>query len=342
MANESFLLEFRRNGEFFPATQFIPGEGIILGGESSAWPLGVATRLTPTLPGTKILIENIQRARGWLAEHKFLFQLAPDNGRLRFSGLEPNLFPPGGYEVDVFVGGYSVRDGPFRFQVPANGSAVVPVTLAPDKKRVVLDRPVAEFDALTQAIVTDPNSILDGLPLGGWLSDPNRRAARKACVLNLLAKLRTPIQPGRQPLSAGVRSLFFADVDRIYAELAPGFDARLGGPDSGFGKDATLHPTHKRLIEKIPSMNRPAFQLQSFRQQVDTESMQIVVASDGSADGAQYADIDVDLGNPFVSVVGFVVHLGELLDPGKTDHLALFSRLKGSASNDFLYYKLEG
>ena len=52
-----------------------------------------------------------------------------------------------------------------------------------------------------------------------------------------------------------------------------------------------------------------------------------------------YADLDIDLGNPLQDVVGFVVHVGELIDPGRTDHLGLRAKLgKNKRIAPFLFY----
>lgn len=156
-------------------------------------------------------------------------------------------------------------------------------------------------------------------------------------MLNILAKLRTPIA-GKPALSEGISRLIFADIDRVYAELEPGFVDRLGSSSSGFREDPVVHTTHLKLLKRIP--NGSAYHLESFREHVAALSMQLAVAVPDNAAERQYADIDIDLGNPFTTPRGFFIHVGELLDPGKTDHLALFGPLSGSASKDFLYYEL--
>ena len=69
--------------------------------------------------------------------------------------------------------------------------------------------------------------------------------------------------------------------------------------------------------------------------------MQIVVAEPpaGFDDPTVYADIDIDMGNPLWDLEGLIVHLSELLDSGKTDHLALYKKLKDSPAGEFLYYQ---
>ena len=50
--------------------------------------------------------------------------------------------------------------------------------------------------------------------------------------------------------------------------------------------------------------------------------------------------LDLDLGNPLQDVLGFVVHMGELLDGKPTNHLELRKALAKSKAGGFLYYKV--
>ena len=51
-----------------------------------------------------------------------------------------------------------------------------------------------------------------------------------------------------------------------------------------------------------------------------------------------YAEFDLDLGNPLQDVLGFVTHVGELLDGKPTNHLDLRKTLAKGKAADFLYY----
>jgi hypothetical protein len=150
--------------------------------------------------------------------------------------------------------------------------------------------------------------------------------------------LRTPAA-GAEPLAKHVRSVLLADVDRIYVKLDGGFAEALSQPGSGFRQDpGAIHETHGRLKLRVP--NGRDHDLRSFREMVGLHSLQIVVASTNNLDAPQYADVDIDLGNPFASPKGLVVHIGELIDPDRTDHLALSGPLSQSASREFLYYSV--
>ena len=67
--------------------------------------------------------------------------------------------------------------------------------------------------------------------------------------------------------------------------------------------------------------------------------MQLVVAippQNGS--GAYFADLDIDLANPWHDVAGFVIHVGELIDGDPVDHLALRRKLITGTTKEFVYY----
>jgi hypothetical protein len=68
--------------------------------------------------------------------------------------------------------------------------------------------------------------------------------------------------------------------------------------------------------------------------------MQVICATH-RASGRVIAELDIDLGNPTIDLAGFVKHVGELIDPGRTNHLSLFPALAAGRTSDFLYYRLE-
>ena len=335
MAAEAFEFVFERRNQNLPVTGLKPHEGIVLDGETSAWPLGIALQLTPISAGTRVRWENIQRQQGWIGARTFGLSMSVRNGRLRFEGLKPKLLPEGSYQVSIFVGGYRFHTKVYEFTIPKDDTAVILVQDKPDKRSVQLNRAVNDFDDATRKIV-DASSI-DGIGLAEWLLQSHRRDSRKACILNILAKMRTPIA-GKPPLSDGVKRLIFADVDRVYAELEPRFVNRIMLPDAGFEEDPVIHSTHLRLLQLVP--NGTASQLHSVRERVPTLSTQLTLAIPDDSDAPQYADIDIDLGNPFTTPLGFIIHIGELIDPGKTDHLGLCRKLQDSPCSDFLYYRI--
>jgi hypothetical protein len=67
-------------------------------------------------------------------------------------------------------------------------------------------------------------------------------------------------------------------------------------------------------------------------------SMQAVVVIPPADLPHTYAEFDLDLGNPLQDVLGFFVHMGELLDGRPTNHLDMRKVLAKAKASDFLYY----
>ena len=95
---------------------------------------------------------------------------------------------------------------------------------------------------------------------------------------------------------------------------------------------------HGRLLDEIPAAERPGFtRLISFRGE-GKPSLQMVIAVPPVASPHTYAEFDLDLANPLQDVLGFIVHMGELLDGKPTNHLDLRKSLAKTKAKDFLYY----
>lgn len=69
--------------------------------------------------------------------------------------------------------------------------------------------------------------------------------------------------------------------------------------------------------------------------------MQVTVARPENASDRFYADVDLDLGNPLQDVAGFLVHFGEIVVPGRTDHFRLRRRLVRGEMAQFIYYEID-
>jgi hypothetical protein len=203
------------------------------------------------------------------------------------------------------------------------------------KRKLALNRPVEEFDRHSERILRHPKSRLDGRSAVDWLTGGKHRDRRKACLLNILAKLGAV--PGvDKSLNRLVHYVFFAEMDRIYCAVSADFHQLVKGT---FNHDSVVHPTHKRLLSRIPGKTPEAYHLRSYREKASS-SLQVVVAEpkDGVPDRTHYVDMDIDQGNPGWDLVSALIHVGELLDPRKTNHLELRNKLAGGKTSDFLYY----
>ena len=346
--NESLLLQFEAGGRPLKIQRFRAEEGIVFERDPGASPLNAAIGLRPVYPE---LLALVQRRHDW-RRGEFRLDVAIDSGGLRFSGYkgDPEGLPDGIYDLTVQVESYEFRDGEQRVSLGEGQKAVVTLHEKPDLRRVQLHD---NFDHLTAAVINNPQSKVDGQPLLEWLKNPLPRAARQACLLNVLCKLRVPPDPThglREPLTEAIGSIYFADVDRVYAAAKPELADRLDRLVEAKLWVKEGHPAaaiHQRLLTslvdrfQIGRETAARFTLFSYRQG-GRNCLQIVVASPpaGVPETRLYADIDIDLGNPLWDLEGLIVHTGELLDPGKTDHLSLHAKLNKGETKDFLYYDM--
>ena len=203
-------------------------------------------------------------------------------------------------------------------------------------------------DPLLASVITG-NTRIDGTSVVDWLSDDRPRSKRKACFLNLLACM-CAMPTEQQPLIGFLEDIFLVDVDRIYARVDPELlilqQEHDEGHESPFREDrGPLHGTHLKLLLRITDEDQDVsskYIIKTFRQDAKP-SMQISLAipPDDKPGRGMYADIDLDLGNPKRDVAGFLVHLGELMAEGKTNHLKLNGKLKKNpAISRHLHYDI--
>lgn len=341
------MVRFESAGRQLGVVSFRKNEGLIFDQHPDASPLNVAIGFQPVFPG---LLDGVRRKHDW-RNKEFKLDAAVDSGCLRFSGFRGDRegLPGGVYDISVEVESFRFSDSEQRITIKGGRQAEMVLHETPDLRRVKLR---GGIDPVTAAILDHKASTVDGEPVRQWLASERPRAARHACLLNILAKLRVPPAPAHglpEPLTESFDFLYFAQVDRVYAAARPGLLTRLERltqtklwAKEGRPKAAI----HRRLLTSLPKLGVPEadakkFKLISYRQG-GRNCLQIVVAAPpaGFADPTVYTDLDIDLGNPLWDVEGALVHLGELLDPARTDHLALHAKLDRSDTKDFLYYEV--
>jgi len=338
--NESITLEFRKDGAKIPVNSFTAQDGIVLGSESSAWPLTMAIGIVPASPVTAFAMDTVRQRMDW-QKPRYLFNVALVNGSLRVTGVKDFGLPAGRYKVSIDIKGVRLKQNQAEVDVPKNGNGFMAIALSPDKQRFEFAADMIPPTDVTARVLDASESVLDGQPALDWLKAAGPRIQRKACLLNILATLRcTP--SAQEPLCAGVKSVFFADVDRIYAGLSGDFLQRLLQAPNLHKEGTPKAGIHARMLARIPGRRPEEFRLESFRLG-EFNSLQLCLAlpRQPSDDDTLYADIDIDLGNPLASLGGLIIHLGELIDPGQTNHLQLFGKLRQQPGfSDFLYYRL--
>lgn len=343
--DESLLLCFRSEGQPLNVAEFRPDQGIVFERRRDASPLIMALGIQPVWPG---LLDPVRRRHDW-RDKQFCLDAVKQDGGIRLSGFQGDRegFPPGVYDLTVEIESMRFRDATRRVTVREGRQTQLTLHEKPDRRGIRLRD---NIDPQISALIHDPRSVIDGQPLPDWLASRQPRAARQACLLNVLAKLRVPPDPPAgftESLASSLHFLYFADVDRIYAAARPGLAAYLENLVAAglwVKEGRPVATIHERLLASLARFGvdeaaQARFALNSFRQG-GRNCLQICLASppEDFADPTVYVDIDIDLGNPFWDLEGLFVHLGEFLDPARTDHFALRRALNKGATKDFLCY----
>lgn len=342
MADNSIVIRFMQQGVEIPIDA-LGKDGVTIGGERDASPRRVLLTLDAADPITAMQMQQIRHREGW-APGQFRLKAQRAGGRLTFVPMRSGALPNGRYRIRLRVDDLGLPST--LATVALNGTAPTVLDLEAHPVNPAITMKDAA-DVSLRRVIRAPASRIDGMPVAEWLGSPAPRTSRKACLLNLLATIRSLGGP-RGSLLDEVDSVFFADCDRIYAQVSAAFLARLRqGPGAGAGADFIVEgkprsPVHKKLLKCMAEKtlgNGGAYELISFRHS-GSPGMQAVVATPKSGRGPLFADLDIDLGNPLEDVRGFAIHMGEMIDPAVTDHLALHDVLRQPPTGEFLLYDL--
>jgi len=337
--NEFIEIRFRRKGKPFPLKRQLTG-GIEFD-EPDPLERTVGVTFDAASPATRERMNSIRRVQGW-DPGQFKLDLAVEDGALVLRGANEHALPEGLYKLKVEI---EEARTPRKFSVADvdhDGHAVVDIDVQLDERGVEVD--LDDCDADIRQLLD--RSVIDDVDAATWLEDASRRPTRQACLLNLLASLRTR-PTSRAPLVQLVHDVYYVGNDRVYAKvdrsLVDTLQALSNDPTKPFYAEGTPHaPIHGRLLSGLPEppeVKARFTTLSSFRGE-GKPSMQAVVAIPPPDLPHTYAEFDLDLGNPLQDVLGFFVHMGELLDGKPTNHLDMRKVLAKAKASDFLYYRV--
>jgi hypothetical protein len=341
---ESIVFRFFREGTRIPVSNLDKETGVEFDNERSALPTAVTFRFGAEDRATLDRMAHVRRVEDW-REDGFPLNAAVEDGQVRLTGAgkrDPGRsLPPGRYAIQIQLADTPLEQNRFTAEVPHGGEALVDVHAKRAERRFHLidDQ---DHDPVTWRILTSGRTSIDGMDGVTWLRHATRRSARKACLLNILAKLRLMREGGPESLANEVDSVRWADIDRVWAKVSGNVIGQLEGSPR-FRKDGgPLHETHARMQKRMLGSKAADYEMVSFREMTPFRSAQIIInrpKQAGSID-SHFAEMDIDLANPFIDALSFGTHLGELVDPGRTDHLAMYDSLLGDGVKDFLYYEL--
>ena len=322
-----FIVRFAKaNGKSLPVARLNtsggPDCGIVFKGEESAWPRGVAIRFSQQDPTSGI---------GW---RLWTLRVKAFNGGLLC--IPQHRTGPSKHKLEVRVGGMKLQRRSKEMDLSGSSKPLDLQFKEKPVRRIQLIR--ANFDPDVKRIIK--NSYLDrleGQPVNGpaWAASRRIHARRRACLLNLLTKLSAFKSSAVASISTLVEDVFLADFDRIYVTARPGFLESVR--KSGRFQRCRSGGVHEKLLERIDR----DYPLVGFREKVQRLSMQIVISRRGGVHakgGPEYADIDIDLGNPYMSLSGLAIHFGEVLHPDKTNHLNMHKNLAKSVKLPYIVH----
>jgi hypothetical protein len=314
-------------------------DGLIFDGESDMWPRRMRVTIVPRSDTAAYRMRRVRQINSWpYPEYKLRCEVK--NGGLLFTGVTPDGLPSGDYWFSLDVEDLPSLADRYKVFLRDDAETSLSVQMTADPRRITLNDKTR--DPEIQRVIS-ASTIGDDWNVSDWLQDPRPRVTRKACLLNLLAKLRTSPN-GDEPLIKYVDRLIFVGTERVYAKVAPGFFEELTAlardPKKPFYNEGSPKAAiHYRLLSAA-KVTEEAYELVSFRQE-QHPSMQIVVAAPRNRHGDYFADLDIDLGNPLQDIQGFVIHMTELLNTAPTDHIALWPALaKDHVLSPFLYYSI--
>ena len=121
--DEYILIEFKRDGKALPVTGVRttrpePHEnGIVLSGESSAFPRGFDLGLYPDKI-TRHRFKAVQQRLGWLNPSRFEVEIGRHLEQLRIEGVDKDALPPGGYTLKINVDGLDLKSTRRPIRIP--------------------------------------------------------------------------------------------------------------------------------------------------------------------------------------------------------------------------------
>jgi hypothetical protein len=301
----------------------------------------VGFQLNGRTEATKFRLRRIGQVKGW-EPGQFKLNVSAEDGKLILRGDDPDALPEGLYSLRVEVEEARSQQNRTAITVDQDGHDTLDVVLKQDERAVEVD--LTDSDEQIMRVLTA--STIDGEHAVEWLESAHFRPTRRACLLNLLASLRT--RPSLSDILVDqVQQVFRVFNDRAYMKVDRGLLKRIEDlvkdPGKPFYREGEPKARiHARLMDDIPEpadVKAGFAGLLSYRGE-GKPSLQMVIAVPPVDLPHTYAEFDLDAGNPLQDLVGFVVHIGELLDGKPTNHLDLRKRLAKTRAKDFLYYQV--
>lgn len=360
----SLALRFERDGATFRVTGF-SSRGVLFDGEDPVRPrqfgfqFGWPSDSTAHGRIARERIRQFQRQNG-LEWNELPIALRRQGERIVASGSAGLDLPPTHLWCRLRVEDLKVHHPYRQFKLQEDEEVERVFEVEDSIPPIGIVEPPGGFDAKVRRVLTAPGSVADSVALEDFVVDAAYRSNRRACLLNLLAKLRS-IACNGTPLIDHVRRVYRVDSDRIHAhvdrQLLVAARQLAGSAERRFFPETRTHSEVHDLVATRPPEDLqddfPPYVLRDLREN-NRPSLQLVFAvplkrplAEGEdhdpdledPDGPHLVDIDVDLGTPARDLLGAVTHFTEVAWPGRTDHIKLRDTLvKDESVAPFLYY----
>src|SRR5262249_33316472 len=149
---------------------------------------------------------------------EYKLQIALQDGCLRFSGVSRDGLPSGDYWFSIEIEDLPAVANRYKLFLKDDAETTLQIQVTKDPRKIVL---AANIDPEISRVLA-ASLIGNEWPLTDWLQDERPRTSRKACLLNLMAKLRTA-PTAKEPLIKYVERLFSVGTERVYAKVEPAF-----------------------------------------------------------------------------------------------------------------------
>ncbi|HKQ73113.1 MAG TPA: hypothetical protein VJ810_05255, partial [Blastocatellia bacterium] len=186
--NEKLIINLKLDGAPL-ILESLDNEGVRINSETDAWPRGLTLEFSHNDEITKSRMNNVRSIHGW-DSGVYKLNLTIVSGALVVTGVDKNALPPGSYWFKLRISDLNLPTHRTIVKLKEDGATSVDLAVRADERRleVSLDPTKADEDILR--LLGTSNSKLDGQGAANWLLSPAPRSSRKACLLNLLAKLR--------------------------------------------------------------------------------------------------------------------------------------------------------
>jgi hypothetical protein len=313
-------------------------QGVGIDRDRDVWLRELTLEFGADSPITHLRVDHVRQIKGWEG-NDYELALSIEDGALVAKGVDPAGLPAGRYWIKPYIGDLLSPAEGIRFELKENGEAQLEVEVKPENRSVEILPEILEADPFTVRLLSNDQSRLDDLLIREWLRDPRPRPSRKACFLNLLAKLRITPDANR-PILAQVQRVLSADVDRCYAIVDRTLLDRLKQifselcapfPVEGLPPNQTYRKLSQLIRDAEPDAD--SFLLHSFQRNEEND-LQSVLAIPPGEDLSRPIYAEFSLAPQVFSEEfnGLFVFLGESPSPRRTDHLSLWRTLAGDPS----------